>query len=386
MTADVTNKTLRAGAFVRQPGGFRVFVPKPLPPDPPLVVGEDLQSQMGVACANLGRLDSVSTLVPDPDRFVSMYVRQEAVLSSQIEGTQASLADLLEYEAAESEAERTVDLGEIINCVNALSRGLKLLEKLPVSTRLLCGVHAALMAGERGGERTRTPGEVRRSQNWIGGSSPSDARFVPPPVPEMQRAMSDLEKFLNSPKPTPLLIEIGLAHAQFETIHPFLDGNGRLGRLLITFLLAARGELCKPLLYLSHYFKQHRDEYYGRLQAVRTEGDWEGWIQFFLIGVSTVAAEATARARKIIALREADQALVRGKLGRRAGLALDLLDFLIERPVVTSRLARERLKRSQPTVDKLLSDLVRIGALHETTGKNWGRRFRYHRYLALFDA
>ena len=386
MLANATNKTLRAGAFVRQPGGFRAFVPKPLPPDPPLMVNEDLQSQMGVACANLGRLDSVSTLVPDPDRFVSMYVRQEAVLSSQIEGTQASLADLLEYEAAESEAERTVDLGEIINCVNALGRGLKLLEKLPVSTRLLCEVHAALMAGVRGGERSRTPGEVRRSQNWIGGSSPSDARFVPPPVPDMQRAMSDLEKFLNSPKPTPLLIEIGLAHAQFETIHPFLDGNGRLGRLLITFLLAARGELAKPLLYLSHYFKQHRDEYYGRLQAVRTEGDWEGWIQFFLIGVSTVAAEATARARKIIALREADQALVRGKLGRRAGLALDLLDFLIERPVVTSRLARERLKRSQPTVDKLLSDLVRIGVLHETTGKNWGRRFRYHRYLALFDA
>ena len=386
MPANVTNKMLRAGAFVRQPGGFRAFVPKPLPPDPPLMVDEDLQSQMGVACANLGRLDSVSTLVPDPDRFVSMYVRQEAVLSSQIEGTQASLADLLEYEAAESEAERTVDLGEIINCVDALSRGLKLLEKLPVSTRLLCGVHAALMAGVRGGERSRTPGEVRRSQNWIGGSSPSDALFVPPPVTDMQRAMGDLEKFLNSPKPTPLLIEIGLAHAQFETIHPFLDGNGRLGRLLITFLLTARGELSKPLLYLSHYFKQHRDEYYGRLQAVRTEGDWEGWIQFFLIGVSMVASEATARARKIIVLREADQTLVREKLGRRAGLALDLLDFLIERPVVTSRLARERLKRSQPTVDKLLSDLVRIGTLHETTGKNWGRRFRYHRYLALFDA
>jgi len=379
-------KRHRAGVFVLQPGGFRAFVPKPLPPEPPLIVSEAIQSLLGQAAANLGRLDSVSMLVPDPDRFVSLYVKQEAVLSSQIEGTQASLAELLDYEATENEAERTVDLGEVINYAHALGVGIDMLETLPVSSRLLCEVHRALVSGVRGGESARTPGELRRSQNWIGGSNPSDARFVPPPVAEMQRAMSDLEKFLNSPKEMPLLIEVGLAHGQFETIHPFLDGNGRLGRLLITFLLAARGELSKPLLYLSHFFKRQRDEYYARLQAIRTEGDWEGWIQFFLSGVSTVAAEATVRARKIIALRERDTALVRAKLGRRAGMALDLLDFLIARPVVTSRLARDHLKRSQPTADKLIADLMKIGVLRETTGKRWGRRFRYHKYLAIFEA
>jgi len=379
-------RTQRAGVFIAQPGGFKAFIPKQLPPQPPLAYDEATQSLLGQAAANLGRLDSVSLLVPDPDRFVSLYIKQEAVLSSQIEGTQASLAELLDYEAAEDHAERTVDLGEVIYYARALGVGIGMLESLPVCSRVLREVHRELMAGVRGGEPSRTPGEFRRSQNWIGGSSPADARFVPPPAAEMRQAMSDLERFLNSPKEMPLLIEIGLAHAQFETIHPFLDGNGRLGRMMITFLLAARGELARPLLYLSHFFKRQRDEYYARLQAVRTDGDWEGWIRFFLSGVSTVAAEATMRARQIIALRENDAAKVRDKLGRRAGAALDLLDLLIERPVVTSRVVQNRLRKSQPTADRLVADLVQIGILREASGKRWGRRFRYHKYLTVFEA
>lgn len=369
-----------------QTGGFRAFVPKPLPPAPPLVLDEEMQSRLGQASGQLGRLDSVSTLIPDPDRFVSMYVKQEAVLSSQIEGTQASLAELLDLEAAQNDAKRTFDLDEVSNYVAALSHGLERLNELPVCTRLLCDVHRVLMSGSRGGEASRTPGELRRTQNWIGGRNPSNARYVPPPVAEMRQSLSDLEKYLNAPKSTPLLVEIGLAHAQFETIHPFLDGNGRLGRLLITFLLTARGELSRPLLYLSHFFKANRDEYYERLQATRTEGDWEGWIVFFLEGVATVAKEATERARKIIALRRQDQEIVREKMGRRASVALNVLDFLIERPVVTTRLLGEKLGKSQPTVDRLLADLVQVGLLQETTGKAWGRQFRYSQYLSLFDA
>jgi len=315
-----------------------------------------------------------------------MYVRQEAVLSSQIEGTQASLADLLDYEATSDQSKRTVDLKEILNCIAALNFGLERIKKLPVSTRLLCEVHRKLMTGVRGGEFARTPGDLRRSQNWIGGSSPADARYVPPPVSEMQKAMGDLEQFLNRTKQTPALIEAGLAHAQFETIHPFLDGNGRLGRLLITFLLSLRGILSRPLLYLSHHFKENRDEYYDRLQRIRTEGDWEGWLRFFLGGVAAVAAEATDRARQIVLLRERDQKNVREALGRRSALGLDLLDLLIKQPVVTTAYVCEELNRTSPTVNKLLADLVKIGICRETTGQRWGRRFRYNEYFNLFVA
>lgn len=375
----------RSGVYVQQPEGYRAFIPRSLPPDPPLVVDEKMQSKLALAERALGRLDSVSLLLHDTNRFVKMYVRQEAVLSSQIEGTQASLCDLLDYEAAENEAEKTVDLSEVINYLAALNTGLQLLPELPISTRLFCRVHAALTKGVSGGEPNKTPGELRRTQNWIGGSRLDNATFVPPPVLEMKTAMSDLEKYLNKTKQTPLLIEIGLAHAQFETIHPFLDGNGRIGRLLITFLLSARSVLSKPLLYLSHHFKLRRDEYYERLQAVRTNGDWEGWLTYFLEGVAAVADEATQRARKITLLREADENTIRAKLGRRSAVGLDLLDLLVERPVVTSRIVRDHLQRSQPTVDKLLSDFVALGILREMTGQRWGRRFSYARYLAMFE-
>lgn len=376
----------RAGRFVMQPTGYTAFIPKPLPPEPPLQVDEPMQTKLALAERELGRLDSVSQLVPDPERFVYMYVRQEAVLSSQIEGTQASLAELLEYEATEEKGDKTVDLAEVLNYVDALQEGLRLLSELPVCNRLLRRVHDVLMRDARGGGSPKTPGELRRSQNWIGGTSPRDARFVPPPVDDMKSAMADLEKYLNADKATPLLIEIGLVHAQFETIHPFLDGNGRLGRLLITFLLAARGVLSKPLLYLSHYFKKNRDDYYARLQAVRTAGDWEGWLSFFLGGIAAVASEATDRARKIIALRENHRALVHKRFGARAGRATGLLEILTRHPYVTSSQVREQLALTQPTVDRLLREFIDAGLVRETTGRKWGRLFAYTDYLKLFEA
>ncbi len=374
----------RAGNW-RKMDGYRAFIPKPLPPDPPLNLDENMMTRLAEAERQVGRLESASLLIPDPDRFVSMYVRQEAVLSSQIEGTQASLTELLEYEAATGEPERTVDLGEVINYLAALRHGLNGLADLPISSRLLCDVHRVLMTGTRGGESARTPGEFRRTQNWIGGTGPAGARFVPPPPDDMKLAMSDLDKYLNQSKNTPLFIETGLVHAQFETIHPFLDGNGRLGRLLITFLLTARGALTKPMLYLSHYFKKHRDEYYDRLQAIRMEGDWEGWLLFFLTGMAVVAEEATTRARRILELQRSDQELTREKLGQRAGIGLKLLDHLIEKPITTTSIVRKMLGVSQPTADRLLTDLETLGILREATGLRRGRRYTYHKYLALFE-
>lgn len=374
----------RAGNWMRM-DGYRAFIPKPLPPHPPLKFDENLMTQLAEAERQVGRLESVSLLVPDPDRFVGMYVRQEAVLSSQIEGTQASLAQLLEYEAAAEDTERTVDLGEVINYLAALRYGLNHLDKLPICSRLMCDVHRVLMTGVRGGESSKSPGEFRRSQNWIGGTGPASARFVPPPPDEMKRALSELDKYLNRSKNTPLFIETGLVHAQFETIHPFLDGNGRMGRLLITFLLTARGALTKPMLYLSHYFKMHRDEYYGRLQAVREVGDWEGWLRFFLTGMAVVAEEATSRARKILEFQRLDQETIRAKLGQRAAMGLRLLDHLIEKPITSSTFVRRVLDVSQPTADRLLNDFEELGILRETTGQRRGRRYSYHRYLALFE-
>ncbi len=377
----------RAGAFVRQPQGFKAFIPRALPLQPELRADPAMLSLLETAMLHLGRLDSIATLVPDPRRFVYMYVRQEAVLSSQIEGTQTSLSELLAYEADQENSERTVDLGEVLNYVAALEKGLKLAEKWPISMRLLCEVHATLTKGVRGGESSKTPGEVRRSQNWIGGRGPDDAHFVPPPPHEVPNALSNFEKFLNGKKEMPTLIEIGLAHAQFETIHPFLDGNGRVGRLLITFLLAARGILSRPLLYLSHYLKQHRAEYYERLQQVRVADDWEGWIKYFLGAVGAVAEEASTRARRILELKETDHGAVRRKLKQRAGIALDLIDFLIQRPIVTSKLVQQALGKSQPTVDKLLRNMVDLGILVEPQkDRVWRKRFAYHRYLELFEA
>lgn len=274
------NMQFRAGRYINQPTGYRAFIPAPLPPDPPVRLNGELQPLLSEANYALGRLDGAIHTLPNPDLFVTMYVRKEAVLSSQIEGTQSSLQDLLAAEASILDPDRPRDVHEVINYVKAINYGLKRLNELPVSVRLIREIHQILMKGVRGGHLT--PGEFRRTQNWIGpaGCTLSEAVFIPPPPDIVPQAMSDLERFLNSPSKLPVLIQVGLAHAQFETIHPFLDGNGRVGRLLITFLLTERKLLSKPALYLSHYIKRYKQDYYTRLQGVRDVGDWEGWLTF----------------------------------------------------------------------------------------------------------
>src|SRR5680860_384478 len=325
----------RAGHYQRQPAGYRAFIPAPLPPRPPVALDGNLQALLSRADRALGRLDGSIQTLPNPDLFVFMYVRKEAVLSSQIEGTQSSLQDLLAAEAKILAPERPQDVDEVVNYVSAMNHGLARLEKLPVSVRLIREIHEKLLAGVRGSHLT--PGELRRSQNWIGpqGCTLAEAIFVPPPPDEVPAALSDLERFIHEDAVLPLLIKIGLAHAQFETIHPFLDGNGRIGRLLITFLLCERDALLKPVLYLSHYFKRHRSAYYEHLQAVRDNGEWEAWLAFFLRGVAEVSAQATDTARRILALRETHRGLITGHLGRVAGNGHRVLEQLYQRPILS---------------------------------------------------
>jgi Fic family protein len=373
----------RAGTYQRQPGGFRAFVPKPLPPVD-LRLDETLLQLLSEADVALGRLDGAVSLIPDPDLFVMQYVRREAVLSSQIEGTHASLMDVLEYEAEAERAEARMDVAEIVNYIKAMNHGLARLPELPLSRRLLSEVHAVLMKDVRGGEPHKTPGEFRKSQNWIGGGSPATARYVPPPPEVVDDSFSNLEAFLHDPEPMPALFKAGLAHAQFEIIHPFLDGNGRVGRLLITFWLVERGILRKPLLYTSLYLKQHRESYVERLRAITDDGDWEGWLSFFLDGVAQVAKEATETATKIVELRERDRTRLASALGRRAGNALAVLDLLFRQPIISSQAIEKLLNVSQPTASALVRDLVDAHLLIEMTGKQRNRRFAYAEYLMLF--
>ncbi len=323
--------------------------------------------------------------LPNPDLFVFMYVRKEAVLSSQIEGTQSSLQDLLSAEAQLFPSDsQPRDVNEVINYVAALNYGLQRLKDLPLSTRLIREIHERLLHGVRGSRLT--PGEFRRSQNWIGpaGSGLGDAVFVPPPPGLVPEAMGRLERFLLTPDDLPALIRIGLAHAQLETIHPFLDGNGRVGRLLITFLLTEQGILHKPVLYLSHYFKRHRAEYYDRLQAVRDEGDWESWLAFFLEGVAQVSADATEVARKVLLLREENRFAITNELGRVAGNGQKVLDALLERPIVSTADVMGITGTTFAAANNLVSRLEDLGILLEITGFTRNRRYRYDPYVKLF--
>jgi Fic family protein len=373
----------RAGRYVSQPGGYDAFHPAPYPPTD-LGLDRRLLDLLSAADHELGRLVGASEILPNPDLFVRMYVRREAVLSSQIEGTQASLMDVLEYEAMRARGEQRVDVREVSNYVAALRYGLRRVSSLPLSLRLLREIHARLMRNVRGGEPAKTPGEFRRSQNWVGGPSPATARYVPPPVDEMNRALDEFERALHDRPPYPLLINLGLAHAQFETIHPFLDGNGRIGRLLVTFLLCEYGVLKDPLLYLSIFFKENRQDYYERLQAVRDNGDWEGWLAFFLEGVARVAHEATDTARKIVRLREALRNALPPQLGRRSGNGLALLDQLFLHPVVAVKTVETLLHLSQPAALALVDALVDAGVLREASGRRRNRIFEFRDYLALF--
>ena len=374
----------RAGEYVRQPAGYYAFHPAPFPPND-LSLSDDLVTLLSRAQLALGRLIGSAEILPNPDLFVFMYVRREAVLSSQIEGTQASLIDILEFEAQRERAERRIDVVETSNYIAAIRCGLERVATLPLSLRLLREIHARLMQGVRGGEPERVPGEFRRSQNWVGGPSPATAVYVPPPVPVMHDALNQFERFLHRPNNMPTLIRVGLAHAQFETIHPFLDGNGRVGRLLITFLLSHLGILREPLLYLSIFFKQHRQAYYQHLQGIRDSGAWEEWLLFFLEGVASVAEEATGTARRIVTLREELRQEIGYGLGRRSSSGLRLLDHLFQNPVVTVKAVQEAVDLSQPAAGALVGELERIGILQEVTGRRRNRIYRFESYLDLFS-
>jgi Fic family protein len=368
--------------LVSQPSGYRAFIPAALPPEPPVELDGELLALLSVADRSLGRLDGIVKVIPDPDFFVAMYVRREAVLSSQIEGTQSTLEDLLEVELEPNAQDRDTDVGDIVNYVAAMNYGLGRIQELPLSLRLIREIHAELLRGGRGAQAT--PGQFRASQNWIGpaGASLNQATFVPPPVTEMKQALSDFEKFLHAEEENALLIRAGLAHAQFETIHPFLDGNGRVGRLLITFLLVHGGALRQPLLYLSYYFKLHRAEYYDRLMAVRLRGDWEGWLRFFLRGVAETAQQATDTAERIFQLRERHRALVLDDTGANG---LKLLSMLFQRPLVNVKVVARDLHVSFPTANRLVARFEDLGLLREVTGQRRSRLFRYEPYLELFD-
>lgn len=375
----------RSGRYVRQIAGFRAFVPRPLPPDPPIQMDGELQTLLSQADRALGRLDGATEILPNPDLFVAMYVRKEAVLSSQIEGTQASLIDILEFESAATTPDNPHDIAEVVNYVAALNYGLQRLETLPLSLRLLREIHSHLMQGVRGAEKH--PGEFRTSQNWIGraGATINTAQFVPPPVPDMLIALGDIEAFLHSDIPIPILLKVGLVHAQFETIHPFLDGNGRIGRLLITFLLCQNQVLQRPLLYLSHFLKANRTEYYRLLQGVRDHGDWEAWLKFFLLGVSVVAEQATQTARQIVRMRERHRKILMEHLSASATPALKLLEHLFERPVITVREAAEVMGRQFPNANRLVRKLEQLGVLRELTAQSRNRLFVYEEYFDLFE-
>ena len=376
--------TQRAGRFVRQPGGYQVFLPAPLPPHPSIRIDGTLQELLSRADRALGRLDGSIATLPNADLFVMMYVRKEAVLSSQIEGTQSSLQDLLAAEAQVLTHDRPRDVAEVIAYVGALRYGLERLATLPVSVRLIREIHERLLTGVRGSHLT--PGELRRSQNWLGptGCTLAEASFVPPPPEVVPDALADLERFLHKSSSLPLLVQIGVAHAHFETVHPFLDGNGRIGRLLITLLFCERETLSKPVLYLSHFFKRHRQTYYEQLQAVRDRGDWEGWLAFFLRGVAEVSAEATETARRILALREADRERIAEHLSRAAGNGHRVLERLFERPIVSVNEIRDLIGTTYPAANQLVARLVDQGILLELTGRRRHRRFRYERYIRLF--
>lgn len=374
----------RAGIYVAQSEGYRAFIPAPLPPKPAINISTNLQKSLSGADRELGRLDGAVQTLPNPDLFVFMYVRKEAVLSSQIEGTQSSLQDLLAAEAHLLDPSAPRDVEEVANYVEAMNYGLERLQKLPISLRLFREIHEVLMKGVRGGKLS--PGELRRTQNWIGpsGCTLREATFVPPPPHEMSNALGELERFLHAPQ-LPTLIEVGLAHAQFETIHPFLDGNGRVGRLLITFLLTERGALSRPVLYLSHYLKRYRAEYYDRLQAIRDHGDWEAWLEFFLRGIAEVSREAVRTAREILEMREEFRRRISDRLGRAAGNGHRIMDRLFDHPIITVGTVSKWLEISQAGANNLVTRLVDVGLLREITGYARNRRFRFEPYLQLFE-
>lgn len=372
-------KNQRAGYMVKQQSNYASSVPKPLPPKDMVLTAKTIKL-LAEANLNLGRLDGLSVSLPGKDTFISMYVQKEAVLSSQIEGTQASFVDVLQ----ENESKR-LDVQEIVSYTKALNFGIKRLESLPMSLRLIRELHAILMDNTRGNDKN--PGDFRKTQNWIGalGSTLSSARFVPPNVADMKHCLYDLESFMHSQDDIPALVKIALIHYQFETIHPFLDGNGRMGRLLIGLWLYSEDILEIPLLYLSYYFKKYRDQYYEILMKVRIEGDFEGWIDFFLDAVNKMSIESIRSINKILELRELDfQKISTFKLQNHT-LALMVLNYLYNKPIVQSMELVEHLGVSKPTVNKLLSEFVKNGILSLDSNKKRYRQYQYQSYIDILQ-
>lgn len=361
----------------------RAYVPRPLPPDPPLQLNT-LYGKLDAANRALGRLDGATSVLPDAALFLYVYVQKEALLSAQIEGTQSSLSDLMLYESRETPGVPIDDVKEVSNYVAAMDIGVtRVSEGVPISTRLIRELHTTLLRHGRG--QTRDPGEFRRTQNWLGGTRPGNATFVPPPPNCVADCMSDLEKYVhNEFDEMPLLIRAALVHVQFETIHPFLDGNGRLGRLLVTLMLVAGGALRQPILYLSLYFKTHRQVYYDKLQRVRTHGDWEGWLDYFLDGVQETSNKAAETAGTILSLFEYDRKRIES-LGRPAGSALQVHQHLQTKPVLHIPSAAKELSLSTPTVRKSVNHLIELGVLHEITGKKRNQVFVYSAYMNILS-
>jgi Fic family protein len=363
---------------------YQAFVPAPLPPEPPLKLTAADHDLIERANRGLGKLDGMTSLLPDVSLFIYAYVRKEALVSSQIEGTQSSFADLLLFESDQIPGVPMGDVREVSDYVAALDHGLtRLRGGFPLSLRLLREIHGVLLRGGRGSDKT--PGEFRTSQVWIGGSRPGNARFVPPPTDKVLACMGALEKFLHgNPTRMPTLLKAALAHVQFETIHPFLDGNGRLGRLLITFLLCAEGALREPILYLSLHFKAHRREYYEHLQRVRDVGDWEGWIRFFMEGVVSTSDEAIATTRRILTLFENDRRALE-KLGRATASALRVHEYLQKKPITEIRELERHLELTYPTLASALDRMKTLGMVRELTGFKRNRVFAYAPYVALLS-
>jgi len=372
VTTSVTGKTLKA------------YTPVPLPPNPPVNLGR-LHGRIERADLAVGRLDGLSSLIPDTNLLLYSYVRKEAVLSSQIEGTQSSLSELLLFENSAAPGVPVDDVEEVSNYVAAMQHGLRRLRNgFPLSLRLIREMHAILLRGGRGSNKT--PGEFRRSQNWIGGTRPGNALFVPPPPNRLMECLDPFEKFLHDESESlPLLVKLGLIHVQFESIHPFLDGNGRLGRLLITLLLCEKKALREPLLYLSLFFKTHRDHYYDLLQRVRTEGAWEDWLAFFLEGIETTAGEVSKAVRRSLALFAADRKKI-ATLGRASSSAQRVHEYMQKRPIANITAMSKTLDLSVPTVTAALQHLKQLGIAKEMTGGRRNRLFSYSKYLAMVAA
>ena len=364
-----------------QGSGYNAFIPNPLPPAVPIAFDNEMIQLLSGADLALGRLSGIADVLPNPDLFVAMYVRKEAVLSSQIEGIQCTLDEVLEAEI-DPESIQTKPIAEVVNYVAAMNHGVaRLSQNFPLSLRLVREIHGKLMSGVRGDNKA--PGEFRATQNWIGPHEVSlaNATFVPPPVPDMTAALTNLEAFIHDHDSLPIAIQCAMAHMQFETIHPFLDGNGRVGRLLVALMLHERGALTRPLLYISHYLKANRVEYYDRLTDVRRTGNWEGWIKFFLRGIASVGHEAAVTAKRIVEFRNSAMSTASG-LGRNEFL---LIDHLFEHPILDARGAEKKLGVSFPTANTAIKSLEAAGLLIETTGQRRARIFRFQPYLDLFE-